>query len=412
MPKHEITLDFTEFDKVINPAFYDLLKDEHRYLALKGGAGSSKSWSIAQILVYIIVTQPGHRILVMRKVGKTLRNSVIALILGTISSFGMSNLFSHNKTDRILTYLGNGNEFIFQGLANRDDSEKLKSIEGITIAWLEETTEFLQHDFTQVDLRLRANSAFPTRIFLTFNPINENSWVKKLFFDSDAYSSEVLRIHESTYKDNPHLPQQYIDTLENLINVDPQYYNIYVMNLWGVLKGLIYKFPIMEEVYPDRFDVTIYGLDFGYTHPMSLTKLGIVDKDVYIEEKFYETERTVGDLIAKLPGLGVKNTDIIYCDSARPDDIVRMKRAGYYAVPAAKGPGSVLSGIGLVKEFILHTNSENVNVNNEFGLYKWREDRNENQLEEPLKENDHAMDGIRYALFTAFGKPNKKVWVV
>jgi len=53
-----------------------------------------------------------------------------------------------------------------------------------------------------------------------------------------------------------------------------------------------------------------------------------------------------------------------------------------------------------------------VNVNNEFGLYKWREDRNENQLEEPLKENDHAMDGIRYALFTAFGKPNKKVWVV
>jgi len=45
-------------------------------------------------------------------------------------------------------------------------------------------------------------------------------------------------------------------------------------------------------------------------------------------------------------------------------------------------------------------------------LYKWKEDANGNQLDEPIKEFDHGMDGIRYALFTHFGKPRNEVWVI
>jgi len=135
-------LIFSQLDKIVNPYFYPLIADQHRYLVLKGGAGSSKSWSIVQKLVYRIVAEQGHRFLIMRKVGKTLNNSVIALILGTIASFGLSQLFEYNKSDRTITFTPNGNAFVFQGLANRDDSERLKSIEGITGVWMEEATEF------------------------------------------------------------------------------------------------------------------------------------------------------------------------------------------------------------------------------------------------------------------------------
>jgi len=76
-----------------------------------------------------------------------------------------------------------------------------------------------------------------------------------------------LRIHESTYKDNPRLEQEYIETIENLINVDQQYYNVYALNLWGVLKGLIYGVPMMDEVFPKRFQTVLFGLDFGLFAP-------------------------------------------------------------------------------------------------------------------------------------------------
>lgn len=66
----------------------------------------------------------------------------------------------------------NGSKFIFAGL---DDQEKLKSIAGLTDAWLEESTEFTLDDFTQVDLRIRA--MVPNQqILLSFNPVSKANW--------------------------------------------------------------------------------------------------------------------------------------------------------------------------------------------------------------------------------------------
>jgi len=407
-----VNVDFSKLDQAIPPHFYDLIFDQSRYLCLKGGAGSSKSWTVARKLVYRLVTEPGHRFLIMRKVFKTIHHSVWSLIMATIATYGLSDYFVENRSLNTITFTPNGNTFIFQALANKDDSEKLKSIEGITGVWMEEATEFSPSDFMQIDLRLRGQCDYYRQLILSFNPVSHLSWIKKTFYDSDKIPANKIRLHESTYRNNPYLDQEYIDTLENLINVDAQYYNIYTLNLWGVLQGLIYSMPKMLEEFPDEFEQSVLGLDFGYSHPMSLTRLGIIDKDVFIDELFYETQHTVEDLITRLPGLGVLKTDIMYCDSAQPADIERLKRAGYNAKPSMKGAGSVQSGIDLVRSFNLHTKETNVNINNEFGLYKYQEDANGNCKEDPVKDNDHAMDGIRYPLFTMFGKVQKKFWIV
>src|SRR3990167_4041565 len=70
-----VTIDFSRVRETVNESFYPMLGDQHRYLNLIGGSGSGKSVFVAQKKIYRIASEPGHRILVIRKVAKTLRES-------------------------------------------------------------------------------------------------------------------------------------------------------------------------------------------------------------------------------------------------------------------------------------------------------------------------------------------------
>jgi len=393
-------IDFSRLPEVINQAFYPLLFDQHRYLVLRGGAGSGKSWFTAQKLVYRVVSEERHTILVIRKINRTIKHSAWKLIIATIAAWGMTSLFATNKSDQTITFIPNGNSFIFTGT---DDEQKLKSIEGITSCWIEESTELSFDDFTQIDLRVRAYTPTYQQLILSFNPISANHWIKRRFFDSDQRGKTLT--HHSTYNDNPHLSREQVNVIQDLVNRDEQYHKIYALGDWGELRGLIYDKPFLMDKWPDEFDETIYGLDFGYNNPMALVRADIVgDEDVYLTEVYYEREQTTDDLIRDLPGLGVESNATIYCDSAEPDRIKMIKRAGYRAIAADKSPGSVKSGIDLVKTLRIHSKPENVNLENERQTHKWKEDKMGNTLDVPLDENNHLLDAVRYALMMRFGK--------
>lgn len=79
-----------------------------------------------------------------------------------------------------IIYKPNENQLISSGL---DDVEKLKSITGITGTWGEEATEIDEDDFKQIDLRMRGNTANYKQHILTYNPINDEHWIKLNIFD-------------------------------------------------------------------------------------------------------------------------------------------------------------------------------------------------------------------------------------
>ena len=143
------------------------------------------------------------------------------MVKNLISQWGLTKEFSINLTDKTIIYLPTGSQIIFSGL---DDVEKLKSIEGITSIWIEEATELLQEDFEQLDLRLRGDQGVLKQITLTFNPISEQHWIKKVFFDSDDYKAFKLK---TTYLDNDFIDKEYRDVLENKKYNNPKFYNIY-----------------------------------------------------------------------------------------------------------------------------------------------------------------------------------------
>lgn len=127
-----------------------LAPDGHRILVFYGGAGSGKSFFVAQRLVYKAL-RSRRKILVLRKVNRTTKASTFQLLLDTLEQFGIRDRCSINRTDFTIT-LPNGSMFLCMGL---DDPEKIKSITGLTDAWLEEATEFTLDDFSQVNLRIR-----------------------------------------------------------------------------------------------------------------------------------------------------------------------------------------------------------------------------------------------------------------
>jgi phage terminase large subunit len=126
--------------------------------------------------------------------------------------------FKHNLT---------GNEIILYGM---DDPEKIKSIAGITGVWCEEATELNEGDFNQLELRVRGETENYKQFILTFNPINEDHWLKKRFFDS--HDSDVFTLR-TTFLDNAFLDDDYKKHLKERVRLNENLYKIYVLGEWG-----------------------------------------------------------------------------------------------------------------------------------------------------------------------------------
>ena len=161
-----------DLKNITNPIYYPLYQNQSRYLVLYGGAGSGKSWYAAEKILYRIMKEESHRILIVRKVARTLRRSVFQLFQDYISRWNLEKLFVKNKTDMDIKYY-NGNMIYFAGI---DDPEKLKSIEGVTSVWIEEASELSLDDFNEINRRLRGKTKNYKPIIFTYNPISVLNW--------------------------------------------------------------------------------------------------------------------------------------------------------------------------------------------------------------------------------------------
>lgn len=362
---------------------------------LSGGAGSGKSYVAADKLIGRMIEHPGHKFGVGRKVYRTVRHSAYATLKQRIYQWGASDLFDMYRGELSIKRKDGGGEFIFFGV---DDPEKLKSIEGITSVWIEEATELSEDDFTQIDLRLRAPSPDGyTQITTTFNPINAQHWLRRRFFEERA--DNVFRL-VTTHRDNAFLPPEYRETLEALREQNINLWRIYAQGEWGILEGQIYLPYIVEQEWRESFDDTFFGLDFGYQNPTTLIRSDMYDTEPWLTELLYESGLTNSDLIARMDMVPEIRLHRIYADAAEPQRIEELRRAGFNVLPAEKGPGSVQAGIGFIQGMRIHSRPENENLNAERDGYMWREDKNGNPMDEPVKFNDHAMDAKRYALYT------------
>lgn len=360
-----------------------------------GGARSTKSHSIIQLLIQKLVSEPSKTILVSRKTLPSLRITAYRVFVELLKEYGYYKYCKHNKTEHSITYQSDPDDEASVSTVyflSIDDPEKIKSTE-FNYVFLEEANEFSFNDFFIINTRMSGQTTpdQPNKMFLALNPNEEFSWINTKLHDRD----DVEFIH-STYKDNPFLSKEYIKILTDLERTDPTLYKIYALGEWAELPNIIYhKYDVVDFV--GAFDDEWYGLDFGYNHPTAMVWCGSRGDDMYVREIIYESHKTNHDIIDMMGSLNINKKLPIYADSAEPARIEEIYRAGYNIYDAQK---KVDDGIDSVKRHNLHIYPDSVNLIKEIRTYKWREDRMGNILDEPVKFNDDLMDAMRYAIHT------------
>lgn len=382
--------------KLFNEAYYPLLLDyTRRYEIYYGGAGSGKSHFVFQKIVVKALNEK-RKVLVVRKVAKSNLNSTFQMTIDTLSKFKVLQFCSVNKTTLTIT-LPNGSQFLYYGV---DDSEKLKSIAGITDIVCEEATELTLDDMTQLDLRLRPKAPYP-QMFFMLNPVSKANWVYKRWFAEDAVVNEDTFILKTTYKDNKFLPQDYVKSLLQLATTNPTYYKIYVEGEFCSLDKLIFNNWETKEF--DKAAIKgqlLVGMDFGFVNDESTLVASLLDeanKKIYVFQCWGATGKTNEELANIIKSLGFSKS-VIIADSAEQKSIEEIRRLGVMRIkPSVKGPDSILHGIQKLQQYqiVVHPSCEG--VINELQNYAWTKKDGE-YINRPVDAFNHYIDALRYSL--------------
>lgn len=404
----------------MNPGFREVDRSKKRYIVMKGSAGSGKSVDTAQNYILRLMADKGRNLVCIRKSDITNRDSTFAELTGAIyRMFGdkADKYWQINMSPLKLTCKANGNQIIFRGMNDDKQREKLKSITfqkgKLTDVWLEEATELTQADLEIIDDRLRGELP-PGQFYqirLTFNPVNKNHWIKKVFFD---IPDENVLTHHSTYLQNRFIDEAYRARMERRKIVDPEGYQIYGLGEWGEIGGLIlhnWEIKDISQNLNDYDDIAI-GQDFGFNHANAILLLGIKDDNIYIIDEIYEHEKDTSEIIQKAIEKAIPSKKQMWCDSAEPDRIKEWAKAGFRARGVDKGgsKGSVNSQIDWLKQRYIFVHPHCLNTIKEMQQWKWKkDDKSGEYLDEPVPVMDDAMAALRYGIE---GWRKVKKWLV
>jgi phage terminase large subunit len=361
----------------------------YRVIANQGSTRSGKTYSISQLLALFIPHKEKVTISVVSPSLPHLKRGARRDILQILENAGIYSDEAFNKTDNVYHY-PNGSYIEFFGA---EDFGKVRG-PGRDILYINEANLLPHSIYQQLALRTKQT------IFLDFNPVDEASWVY------DVADKETNKLIHSTYKNNPFLPKEQIAEIESLRDADENMWKVFGLGERGKSQEIIYTHwkqgPFKED------SEVVYGLDFGYSVPTALIKVGFKDNQTYAHEMLYETRLTTNDLIERLKTLDIKRSEEIFCDNAEPKTIEELVRAGYNAKPAEK---DVYAGIQKVKSQPLTITPESTNLIKEIRSYKWKTDKDGkvHPDESPVKMWDHGCDAMRYAIFTKLNKPRFEV---
>lgn len=356
---------------------YDALYGDKRFILNQGSSRSSKTWSLCQLFILHALKTPNITISIVRKTFPTLRATVMRDFFEVMKSMNLYKRNNHNKTENIYQF-SNGTIIEF---FSTDDEQKLRGRRR-DICWANEANELLYDDFLQLNMRTTQ------KIIVDYNPSDADSWIYNL----DPQDTILIK---STYKDNPFIPISIIKQLEGLKETDEALYQIYALGERAMSRKNIYANWNFIDTKPEYFKDYIYGLDFGYNHPLGLVKVYYYEDEIFIETLIYERYLTTTDLVDRMKAIGVDTINEIMCDYSRPEIIQELRDNLFNTQNANK---SVKDGINNVKQFKIYALNSDEALKKEYINYMWKK-KGDQILDEPVKNYDDLMDAIRYAVF-------------
>lgn len=408
-----------------------ILNCKKRYLVVKGGIASKKSWNTAERWVELLTQYPESNLMVVRRWATLNATSTYSELKKAITRMHLSGLWTSVKNPLEIRNRQTGQKIMFRGC---DDPDSLASITVevgyLNFVWVEEAFQIERKEmFDRIDDRIRGRlpSGYFAQIVLTFNPWNEKHWLNEAFFQ--AHPADVIdesqvkyipgqqietqsRLAITTnYKLNEFLAPDDLARFEEMKINQPQRYKVAGLGHWGIVGTTVYQnWAVLDFNWRDMFyrkgldDKPIYqhriGLDFGYSAAFAVVGL-LVDekaKEIYVYDEIYESRITTEERFNRLVSKGWQK-EPVHCDSNVPEEIKQLKDLGcprFFGV--SKPKGSVTSGIQKIRGYTIFVHPRCENFVIEISHYQFRQDAFGKELPEPKKEWDHLMDAMRYAM--------------
>lgn len=389
------------FDEV----FFDVEQHLHTFYLLAGGRGSAKSSFVGGIRIPVSVMEdPNIHAVVIRKVGNTIKNSVLPQIVWGLEQLGVLDKFRVKLSPPEITYKKTGQKILFFGL---DDPAKVKSIKlpfgYVGIVWFEELDQFSGMEEIRNVLQSLLRGGPSYQVFGTYNPPkSRNSWVNEeiLVDDPDRL------VHHSTYLTVPRewLGPQFLAEAEKLkAKNEMAYRHEYlgeVTGTGGAVFENVKELPMNDELV-GNFDRLYYGLDFGFAvDPLAFVSMYYDAKheDLYVFDEIYQQKLT-NSQAAKMIRKKADTREII-ADSAEPKSIKEMRDCGLHINGARKGPDSVDHGVKWLQDraHIYIDKRRCPNTYREFISYEYERNRQGQFISAYPDKDNHAIDAVRYGM--------------
>lgn len=383
-----IDLDFTQ---KIHDFFFDANGEwiPSTYKVMWGGRGGLKTFSFSRIAIALAAAMP-LRILCAREVMTAIRESVHSSLREQIHLLHLESVY---EVQQYSIKSACGSEFIFEGINN--NPEGLQSLHGVDICWIEEAANISKRSWEVVPATfIRKGGA---EIWVSFNPNLENDATSKRFL-GDVLPPRT-RIIETNWRDNPWLDEKMLEEKDYLARVDPDSY----MHVWegkcrttGAAQVLSGKYIIQDFEPTFEFEGPYIGLDFGFAvDPTVMVMVWICDNQLFVQHEAYGG---IGVDTDKLPALfrtiPMADKYVVRADSARPETISALQRAGYPKMTAVeKWAGSVPDSIAFLRSFekiIIRPCC--VHTIDEAAKWSYKTDRRSGDILPDLKPgNDHCI---------------------
>lgn len=406
-----------EVDFILNDHFYDFVGDwDHKLYFLVGGYGSSKSYHIAVKLIRKLLEEK-RKAMVVREVFDTLRDSCYDLLQEVADAMGVDDYLSFTSSPMQVRFR-NGSRIIFKGM---DKPAKLKSLNGVSIVWIEECSEVKYAGFKEILGRLRHPSQ-SNHIILSTNPVSKGNWCYKYFFqdkkekvfildDEELYKKRIIVLgntyyHHSTVDDNYFVPEDYVHQLDDLQIHDPDLYRIARKGRFGVNGRLVFpQFEVQPEekvrqrMKAVRNPIEKNGMDFGFVTSYNAVVRMLIDHDekiLYIYDEYYSRDKTDPEIAADI---GKWKDVLIKADCSEPKAIRYYRQLGFRMKPCRKFKGSREVYTKKVKRFRKIICADSCpNVIDELQDLTYAVDREGEIIEDEFSIDPHTLSAIWYGL--------------
>lgn len=405
--------------KEINPHFEDYIFSwETKSFFLVGGYGSSKSYNTA-LKIILKLLEEKRTALVVREVYDTIRDSCFSLFNEIIVEMDLGSVIKPQSSPMQIKF-SNGSKIIFKGM---DKPEKLKSINNVSLIWIEECSEVKYAGYKELLGRLR-HPFLKLHMILTTNPVSKNNWCYKHFFidsknkvfkldDRDLYRERTIIknntfYHHSVADDNLFLPSSYVDELEEMKTYDIDLYRVARKGRFGTNGRKVLPqfekrphFEVLESIKKIKNPITRVGMDFGFEKSYNAIVRMVIDDDekiLYIYWQYYKNQMTDDKTAIEIEEFK-HSQELIRADSAEPKTIKYYRQEGFNIVGAKKFPGSRLQNTKKIKRFKkIICSTDCIDVIDELEDLTYAVDKQGEIIEDEFNIDPHTFSAMWYGL--------------